>query len=385
MMNIIRIFAALLCLAILLSFAGCHKKDEIAYTVGDVEFTSGMYACALFWADNDAKSLVYSEMSTEDQQKEVDWAKQTIEGVKYDEYVKSKAIEKLNTFATIITEAKKANVTLDDESKTMANSYANYYWNSYGYGAVLSLNGVAYETYVKYMEYEYLYDTYFLHIYGEEGEKALSEDALKEELAKNYALYNKITISLQNSEGKALSDSEIETLKKTAEDYVSRLNKGETFAEIYDEHNQKNKEDNSSSNASSTDSSKDSSVEENTSSGNTSSKEPYSEPADEHAQLVSGLDTSSFYNEEIWGQIKDMENGVAKSYTAADNSSVNVLVKKDVLEDPYWLKSTRDVVTYSLKEDEYVAALKAVTDTLAKKENSFAIGQFKASKITYGE
>ena len=58
MKNIKRIFAALLCMAISLSFAGCHKKDEIAVSVKDVEFTSAYYMCALINAYSEGQSEV---------------------------------------------------------------------------------------------------------------------------------------------------------------------------------------------------------------------------------------------------------------------------------------------------------------------------------------
>lgn len=368
-----------LSLVLILTFGclyGCHKKDEVAYTIGDVEFTSGMYSCILFWCDNEARSTIYNELSEEELQEEINWSKQTIDGVKYNDYVKNRAIEEMTLYASVITEAKKANVTLDESSKQMAQTYANYYWNSYGYGPVLELNGVSFDTYVKYMEYEYLYDTYFISVYGEDGEKALSEDTLKEELKKNYALYSSISISLKGDDDEELSEDEINTLKGTADGYVTRLNGGETFAEIYEEHNKSDEDEDDTTS---------SKVSSENSSSETSSTEPYSEPEDEHAQLVCGLDTSSFYNKEVWEQVKDMANGTAKSYTTSDNSAVVVIVKSDILEDPYWLKNTRDIVTYSLKQEEHDGQLKTVGESLAKKENSYATGQFKPSKINYGE
>ena len=38
-----KLSAVMMSLAILLSFAGCHKQGEIAVTVGDWEFTSAYY------------------------------------------------------------------------------------------------------------------------------------------------------------------------------------------------------------------------------------------------------------------------------------------------------------------------------------------------------
>ena len=43
MKNIKRIFALALVLVMALTVTACHKKDEIAVKIGDVEFTSAYY------------------------------------------------------------------------------------------------------------------------------------------------------------------------------------------------------------------------------------------------------------------------------------------------------------------------------------------------------
>ena len=59
-MNILkRLFALVLTLALIITcFTGCHKKGEIAVKIGDIEFTSGYYACALVFADTEARAKV---------------------------------------------------------------------------------------------------------------------------------------------------------------------------------------------------------------------------------------------------------------------------------------------------------------------------------------
>ena len=68
MKNFKKIIALALAALMLLSFAGCHKKDEVAVTIGDVEFTSAYYMCALINADSEAKSKVYENLTEEEQQ-----------------------------------------------------------------------------------------------------------------------------------------------------------------------------------------------------------------------------------------------------------------------------------------------------------------------------
>jgi hypothetical protein len=95
----------------LASFAACHPKDEVAVTVGDVEFTSAYYMCALINADNEARSLVDEALaekkekddkdssSTSTATEEVDYYSEKVEGKKYVDWVKARAIENLKQIA----------------------------------------------------------------------------------------------------------------------------------------------------------------------------------------------------------------------------------------------------------------------------------------------
>ena len=67
MKNFKRIIALALVFLMAVSFVGCHKKNEIAVTVGDVEFTSAYYMCALINADSEAKTKVQEELSEDEQ------------------------------------------------------------------------------------------------------------------------------------------------------------------------------------------------------------------------------------------------------------------------------------------------------------------------------
>jgi hypothetical protein len=61
-----KLIALVLVLMMVLSFAGCHKKNEIAVTIGDVEFTSAYYMCAFVNAYMEAQQLVYNELTEEE-------------------------------------------------------------------------------------------------------------------------------------------------------------------------------------------------------------------------------------------------------------------------------------------------------------------------------
>ena len=98
MKNLKRVLAMLLVAVLLFSFAGCHKKDEIAVTVGDVKFTSAYYMCALMSADGEAKTKVDEKLAEKEDSdststEEVDYYSQKIDGKKYEEWVEERATE----------------------------------------------------------------------------------------------------------------------------------------------------------------------------------------------------------------------------------------------------------------------------------------------------
>ena len=65
-----RLFVILLAVAMIVTVVGCHPKDEVAVTIGDFEFTSAYYMCALMAADSEAKSKVDEAKANETEETE---------------------------------------------------------------------------------------------------------------------------------------------------------------------------------------------------------------------------------------------------------------------------------------------------------------------------
>ena len=58
-----KLAAVLLAAVMVLSICGCHQKNEIAVTVGDYEYTSAYYMCALVSAYSEGQSEVYENLT----------------------------------------------------------------------------------------------------------------------------------------------------------------------------------------------------------------------------------------------------------------------------------------------------------------------------------
>ena len=230
-MNILkRFFALMLTLALIITcFAGCHKKGEIAVKIGDIEFTSGYYACALVFADTEARAKVEEGLSEDELKEEVKYWKHQIDKTDYTEWVENTTLDNLKELAAIKTLCAENKIELDSETVSLAVSNAEYLWDSYGYSALMEANGVSKETFIAYMKDSYLSDEYFEFLYGKGGEKEIAADKISKQLTDNYVLVNKLEVSFSG-----LKDEEKTEKKNQFTGYEASLKDGsKNFEEIY--------------------------------------------------------------------------------------------------------------------------------------------------------
>lgn len=352
MKNIKKIVALALVLVMALSFTACHKKDEIAVTVKDVEFTSAYYMCALINADSEAKTKVQEELSEEESSEEIDYLSKKIDGKKYETWVKDQALETLKQIAAYKLLCKDNKVEIDEEMISNAEMYASYYWSSYGYSMYYEPNGVGEKTYTQYMKDSYYSEAYFNHLYGEEGEKAVSAEDVKKEIHGSYIIADIIEASITSE----MTDDEKTELKSKMDGYVTALTKGQkTFEEVYKEYNQVTDEE------------------------ETTTEETEDKPKDEYAQILGGEDTA--YASEHYETVKAMKTGEVKLITHEDGSGYALVVKQDITADDYYLTSLDSVARHALKDEEFEKTIDEYKKGIELDVNDYATKQFKVKNI----
>ena len=350
-----RIIALLMVVCMVLSFAACHKKNETAVKVGGLKFTSGYYACVLFFTDSQARTKVETQLSEAGESTEdVDYYKQKIDGKKYVDWVKEETISTIKKIAAAKLYCEANKLTLgDDEAQLKA--YAEYYWTN-GYSSVLTENGVAKETYVSYMTDLSYEDLYFDHVFGADGEKAVTEEKLKEELSKNYALVNMIDVSFTD-----LGDEEKTAKTEQLNGYLEELKGGKrTFDEIYKEYNGTTDEATEQTEDDGTD-----------------------KPLDSNATLIGSADTNMA--NDYFDEISKMEKGEVKIIDKADDAGKILVVKKDAIEDPYYLKTYDSTLRHAIADEDFDKLVEDYIKTLDFKEYSSATNNFNVKKIYYPE
>lgn len=354
-----RIFAIALCLLVTLTcLVGCHKKGEIAIKIGDVEFTSGYYACALVFADSEARTIVEENLSEEgDLPEEIDYYKQKVEDTDYVKWVENTVLENLKELAAVITLCKEAQIELDAETISLSDSNADYLWDTYGYSALMENNGVAKETFKQYMRDGYLAETYFEHLYGKGGEKEITADKLSAQLTENYALVNKIEVSLSGLEEEQVTDKK--TQLSTFEEALK--NGSKTFEQVYLEYNEIEAEEHTHEEA----------------------EGEELQPLDPHATIVGSDDTD--YSSDYYAEAKAMAVGEVKVVTLEESESIALIVKKDIAADPYYIDDLDSNLRNDIAGDDYRDDIAEYGKKLGCVINESSTKQFKVKKIVYPE
>lgn len=351
-----RILSAVLCLALMsLCLTGCHKKGEIAVVIGDVEFSSGYYACSLVFADTQARSKVEEGLSEEEAKEEIDYYKQKVEDTDYVEWVENTALETLKKLAAVKALCKQDGFELDAETVSTAKSNADYLWKTAGYSALLEANGVSAETFNQYMIDSYLTSEYFEHIYGKGGEKEIAADKLLEQMQNNYALVNIIEVSTSSLEDDAKTEKQ-----NQLNSYETALKSGaKTFEEVYLEYNGISADEHTHEEA----------------------EEGETQPLDPHATVIGGEDTD--YSSDYYEDAKAMAAGEIKVITKDD--SIALVVKKDIVADPYYLENLDIALRNDIAGDDFEDDIKGYGEKLKCDINKSATGQFKVKKLVYPE
>lgn len=355
MKNIKKIVAAVLALVMILSFAGCHPKDEIAVTIGDVEFTSAYYMCVLMAADSEAQSKVYETLSdTEKQSTNIDYDSKKIDGKKYSDWVEDRAIEMLKEIAAYKILCKENNLELTDEQIDSIETTCNQYWDN-GYGDMFTPNHVGKETYKNYMKDTYYSSVYSDFLYGKEGSKAISDEEVKNKIYGDFITVNVLTGSYESG----MTEEQIAEVDAKMKGYYDALKAGtRTFKEIYMEHNKITAEQ----------------VKE-------AEEREGEKPLDLFSGVMGAKGTGSSFESAHYDTVKAMAVGEIKYIEPEDGSGNIIFIKQDITADPYYLTYLDGTVRHLLKDEEYEKDMAAYAKELKAEINDYAVKQFKVKDI----
>lgn len=351
MNNIKRIFAAALILVLAFSVAACHPKDEVAVKIGDVEFTSAYYMCALVNADSQAKSKVTESLSEDESKDNIDYYSKKVEKKDFVKWVEDTAMDSLKEIAAYKTLCKENKLEIPEEEAKNAETYANYYWTNYGYAGFFEPNGVGEKTYKQYMLDSYYSNVYFEHLYGKEGTKAIDGETVKTKMYENFVIADMLQGSFASK-----SDEEKTEIKNKFNTYITELKDGKkTFEQVYKEFN----------------------GSEQDAAENTESTEP--KPKDKYASVLGPKDTA--YESDQYDTVKALKTGEVKLIELPDDAGLIIAVKQDITADPYYIDNLDLTTRHLIKDEDFKKEIKDYSGKMKVEANKYAINQFKVKKI----
>jgi len=360
MKKVKKLLSLVLVLIMVLSLTACHKKDEVAITLGEHTITSAVYLTALISAEQEAKNIAYENASSNNVtlSSDEDYYKQKIEGKDFVDYVKDTALELCKQYLALDKLLAEGKYKVSEELEKEADETASYYWNSYGLGQLYSANSISYNSYKKTVLYSLMADEYFMSIYGEGGSKAVKKEDIKKALNDNFVL----AYALEGSITSEMKESDIKKLKDEFAGYKSDIESGKkTFKEIYIKYNKITDEQ-----------IKDAEKKE----------EGVEKPKDIFASVLGGSKTSNANANFV--AIKAMTKDEIK-LIEQEGQSYSLIIKLDINEDEYYLNNLTEEILHILKDSEHTETLKKYTAELEVEVNDFAVDRFNVKKIVTNE
>ena len=347
--NFKKIIAAALAAVICVSLCGCHGKDEVAVSAGDVSLTSAMYSCCMVQAYNEGANKVYQNDNTVS-----DYFTASVESKPFATWVEDRTNEIVKLNLALLKLENEGKIKLTDDEKSAAETEADQYWNNYSYNTLYEPNGVSYSTFKKSILCGYLKTAYFNSFYGKGGSEEVKEADIKKAMNTNYEAVRTVSTSITSD----MTDADTASLKNKYNGYAEKLKKDSSaFANIYKEVNGMSDSDFKSATRNSS-----------------GVKDPL-------ATIIGGKNTTS--PDDDFAAIKSMAKGEVKVFTSS--SSVKLVIKGDINDDVYYYTTLKDTVLHLIKDDEFNKKLEEKEKELDIKTNSFATNQFKVKKIKIPE
>lgn len=243
------VLALALCGAFLLT--GCSAPRltiggtaKTAATIGDTTLSTGEYLAYLY---NSFYNIYYSQGLYQYAQYGYDvWSQEYTYGegddaqkVKFDEYLRLSAQDAAVRQVALRQLMEKYNISWNaDEQKELETNLENVKADSY-----LSL-GINKDNFVKVTKELSLNETsLFYGLYGEGGQREMSEADRKTYFDENYLSYKMISVSLTDSSGSEMTDDAKKEVTDQLEGYLAEYNKSGNFDAVIDAYNHAQEED----------------------------------------------------------------------------------------------------------------------------------------------
>lgn len=223
-----RLIAVTLSAVMIISAAGCNLYNENnlwAAEKGDRKLSLGGYIYYLNVALSEAAGKVSTDSKVLDS---------TVEGEKAETWIRNRALKYVNEYFFVRDKFDELGLEISEEDQTTIDDNTDYMWSYYG--SAYEALGVSQESFVAvYTEYSQKYSMIFEHMYGPEGEKAVSDEEITSYYEENYYNYEAISLPVTTTDDEgnsvAMEDDAKADVKADLEDLKKKIESGDMTME----------------------------------------------------------------------------------------------------------------------------------------------------------
>ena len=308
--------AAVTALMVSLSLASCNQDTTWTYRTEDgaYEVTSGMYVGMSISAYNSG----YSQTDVDTSQPLYD---QQIGSVDALTWVQQEVDNLAKKYLAVETKFEEYGLSFTEEEQSYIDSYIEYYWNYLG--SSYEDEGCGQESYTKLMTNSFKESQLFYHIYGEGGEREVTEEELRDLFNQQYAHVNIFDVDCSDDEGNPLEGHELEIVEERVANLIERLDNGEDFETVKADYEAEVEAEQAAEeeSASSDTSSEETSASESSASSEESAASEESSAVSEDTSSSASSETSEVSEDASSAESSSASEETASSETSAESSS----------------------------------------------------------------
>lgn len=221
-----RISAAVIAAAMVASMTACGEDTIYCGTSQGEDIPSGLYIYYLMDAFYSASEKL-TEQQTAGETTETDVFAITIDDVNARSWMLSEAEESLREHLAVEQKFDEYGLSLTEEEIQAAKINCEGMWEYYG--EFYEDYGISMDSFLKTYLNGLKSDMLFEHVYGENGERTVPDETIRDYMKENYALVNYISMNLVDGEGNLLKSEGKTERMNMAKEYVERAKNGEDF------------------------------------------------------------------------------------------------------------------------------------------------------------
>lgn len=359
--------AGLVCAAMTATLASCSlggPDSSYAAVIDGEKIPAGIFIAmqydayynALFYTDPAETAVTTAAGDAAETAATTAFADKTIEGKAVREWINDEATAEMQKYAAVENKFDELGLVFADNEPKQVELYMESLWDYYGemyegFGvAQSSMSAITLNSEKK--------NLIFNHYYGEGGERAVSEDEIRQYLTDNYARINCLEIQLRDSEGNLLKSEAKADMQAKAEEYLERAKGGEDFNNIIHEYQ------NSLNPA-----------------GETATAADDDHSTHGHETVISK--TGMVPNQEV---VEKVFSGTVPAgeyflLETANSETIYVVQCLDLFADETYYETNRDAALYALKGEEFEAEVESWTSAQTVERNQAAYDRYTYEKF----